>query len=494
VTDGDFTVGVWLEVPADRAGAAGGLVTQYDPGTRTGFNLSTISSAGGYNGPGDELRVSFGIDRGTEPAWFDCGRPDPASNYVSNSLTVFGGALHAATSDPGGVFRYLGDGEWEDLGRPTREGAAGVGPLLVHRGELYAATWNYDWTRVHAQDLSPCHVYRFASPGRWDDCGRPGDARRLFSLASYRGDLLAAGDDATLHAYRGDGRWERVMQFGTFAHPMTVHAGRLVLGMLQPSTVHAFDGARWEDLGNPLGDPDRCDEIHSLVTYRGALHAGTWRLGRVARYDGGGWRQTGRLGDGTEVMALNVYNGKLYGATIPRAEVRRYERDGSWTSVRRLFAPPGWRPVLVRNMRAGDGDRRMREWTRVTSLTQHDGLLFASVGSCTSAAVDAPADIRGTVHAFRAGTVATTAHSLEPGPRHIAAVRRGGALTVYVDGREAASACGQITGPLASDAPLRVGEDESGPSGAPVRGFHAADRALAPREIQAWATSREGLP
>jgi hypothetical protein len=144
-------------------------------------------------------------------------------------------------------------------------------------------------------------------------------------------------------------------------------------------------------------------------------------------------------------------------------------------------------------MRAGDGDRRMREWTRVTSLTQHDGLLFASVGSCTSAAVDAPADIRGTVHAFRAGTVATTAHALEPGRRHIAAVRRGGTLTVYVDGREAASARGRITGPLTGEAPLRVGEDESGPSGAPVSGFQAVDAALGPREIERWVTSREGL-
>ena len=100
-------------------------------------------------------------------------------------------------------------------------------------------------------------------------------------------------------------------------------------------------------------------------------------------------------------MALNVYNGKLYGAAIPRAEVFRYERDRSWTQP-----PP---PLRAARLAAGagaehgtppDGDRRMREWTRVTSLTQHDGLLFASVGSCTSAAVDAPADVRGTVHAF----------------------------------------------------------------------------------------------
>ena len=158
--DGDFTLSLRLEVPADRAGAAGGLAAKFDPVGRTGFNLSAISSAGGYNGPGDELRLSFGIDAGTEPRWFDRGRPSPTSNYVSNSLTVFDGAIHAATSDApeaadrGHVYRHLGDTEWQDLGQVGREGAHGVGPLIVHRDALYAATWNYDWTRVHDEDLA----------------------------------------------------------------------------------------------------------------------------------------------------------------------------------------------------------------------------------------------------------------------------------------------------------------------------------------------------
>ncbi len=491
--DGDFTISLRLCVPADRAGAAGGLACQFDPATRTGFNLSTISSAGGYNGPSDELRISFGIDAGSDPRWFDRGRPSPTSNYVSNSLTVFAGALHAATSDApeeadrGHVYRHQGDADWEDLGQVGREGAHGVGPLVVHRGALYAATWNYDWTRVHEEALRPCRVYRYVSPGRWDDCGQPGGSRRIFSLASYRGELLAMGDDATVHAHRGDGSWEQVARFDTFAHPATVHDGRLVLGMLQPATVHTFDGTAWDDLGNPVGDPVRCDEIHTLVTYRGALHAGTWPLGRVARWDAARrrWQQTGRLGDSSEIMALNVYNGKLYGAAIPRAEVFRYERDASWTSLRRLFDPPGWVPVLVRNMGTEEGFRRHREWTRVTSLTQHDGLVFASVGSCTSAAGDAPADIRGTVHAFGAGVVATTPHTLEPGRHHVAAVRRAGTLTVYIDGREAATARGSVTGSIASAAPLRVGEDETGPSTGEIDRFQTFDRALTERETAA---------
>ncbi len=501
--DRDLTISLWIDVPDDRAGIAGGLASQYDPATRTGFSLSTISSAGGYCGPSDELRISFGIDAGTEPQWFDAGRPSPTSNYVSNSLTVFDGALHAATSDApdaadrGHVFRHLGGTAWQDLGKVATEDASGIGPLVVHRDALYAASWNYDWTRVHEQSLDACHVYRYVAPDRWEDCGQPGHAKRLFSLASYRGDLLAAGDDSTIHAYRGDGRWELVRRFDTFAHPMGVHGGRLILGMLQPATVWSSDGSSWEDLGNPVGAPEVTDEIHSIVTYRDDLWVGTWRLGRVARWDAARrvWRQAGRLGDATEIMDLTVYNGKLYASSIPRAEIFRYERDRDWTSITRLFDPPGWRPVLVANMeRPPDGDRRMREWTRVTSLTEHAGALYASTGSCTSAAVDAPTDVRGTVVGMRAGTVATTTASLAPGHHHIAATRRGARLAVHVDGRLAAEADGSITGSIASGAPLLVGEDATGRYRGGIHDVRFEERALDPDDIAALVAAGPATP
>jgi hypothetical protein len=495
----EFTVSLWLRVPEDRGSVAGGLASQFDPATRTGFNLSAISSAGGYCGPSCELRISFGIDAGSEPRWFDFGRPSPGSNYVSNSLTVFEGRIHAATSDGpdpqdrGHVYRHLGETDWEDLGRVGTEGASGVGPLVVHGDALYAATWNYDWTRVHEQVLEPCHVYRYEGPGRWEDCGQPGSSKRLFSLASWRNELLVVGDDRTVHAYRGERRWEKVAAFETFAHPVGVHAGELILGMLQPASVRAFDGSAWRNLGNPLGDPARCDEIHSIATYRRNLVVGTWPLGRVARWDPaeGTWRQMGRLGDSTEVMALNVYNGKLYASAIPRAEVFRFERDGAWTSLRRFFEPEGWRPVLVANMhRPPHGDRRMREWARVTSLTQHAGLLYASVGSCTSAAIDAPADVRGSVQGMGVGIVATTPRSLEPGWHHVAARSRGNQVTIHIDGREVASAEGQLPRPAVTSAALRIGQDETGPYRDEIAAFRMDPRPLDDREIAELAASR----
>jgi Concanavalin A-like lectin/glucanases superfamily len=189
-------------------------------------------------------------------------------------------------------------------------------------------------------------------------------------------------------------------------------------------------------------------------------------------------------------MALNVYNGKLYAAGIPRAEVFRYERDREWTTLRRFFDRPGWRPVLVANMRrSADGDRRMREWSRVTSLTQHAGLLYASTGSCTSAAVDAPADIRGSVQAMAAGIVATTPRSLEPGWRHVAARSTGSRVSIHVDGREVASASGRLPRSAATNAPLRIGEDETGRYAARIIGFHIDARPLGDREIAELAAA-----
>jgi hypothetical protein len=492
---GDFSVALWVSVPADRAGATGGLASKFDPQRRFGFNLSAVSSAGGYNGPGDEIRVSFGIDAGTEPSWIYRGRPSPTSNF-STSLTVFEGALHAASNDArepsdwAHVFRLVGETEWEDLGQVSREGAHGIGPMVVHRGSLYAATWSYDWTRVHEEDVAPCRVYRYEAPGRWDDCGQPGDSKRFFSIGSYHGDLYVVGDDFTVQVYRGGQAWEQVTKLTTFGHPLTVHQDRLALALWEhPPVVLTFDGATWSDLGNPMDDHQRCKQIHSLVVYHDAIHAGHWPLGRVSRWDPAArrWRQTGRLGDSTEVNALTVFNGKLYAGALPRAEVFRYEADGAWTSLRRFRDDPGWQPVLVRDMeRPPDGDRRMREWGRVTSLTQHDGLLFASVTSCTGAVIDAPTDARGTVHALQAGAVATTPRSLEPGWHHVAGVRRGGTLAIYVDGRQEATSTGSFTGSIANDVELQVGHDQAGAYAHGLHGFVATDRALSEKEIGRW--------
>jgi hypothetical protein len=268
---------------------------------------------------------------------------------------------------------------------------------------------------------------------------------------------------------------------------MSVHAGQLVIGTWEnPPTVLCFDGEAWRDLGNPLLEVRGATQVHSLSTFAGAIHVGSWPLGKVSAYDErtARWLDLGRMGDSTEVNALAAYNGMLYAGALPRAEVFRFDGIGAWTSLRRFHSPPGWEPVSVEDMeRPPDGDLRMREWARVTSLTEHDGQLFGSVTSCTSSVIDAPADVRGSVHAMRTGVVATSTESLRPGRHHVVAIREGDRATIVVDGQVAASAVGPLPRSLRNDAALEVGGGPSGPYAAGIDGFEAFGRALTSAEI-----------
>lgn len=478
---GDVTIALWIRVEEDVCEATGDLLSNFDPTSRSGWTLSTVASGGGYNSRGDQVVVAFGVDAGTEPLWTACGRPNPTSNYVSNSLTSFDGGLYAATTDaldPAGwahVYRHRGGTEWEDLGQLGGGAARGVGPLLAHRGSLYAATWNYDWTTVTQGDRQPCRVYRLED-GAWEDCGQPGDSRRLFSLASFEGDIYVVGDDFGCHVYLGDQRWETVGRFPTYGHPMTVHEGRLLVGLLDPAGVRTYRSGSWADLGNPVADHPST-QIHALHVHLGRLHATTWPEGRIARWDEPlGWLDVGRPGRATEVNALASYHGKLYSGSIPWAEVHRLD-DTDWTLIRRFHEPDRWDPIAVDEVgRSGDGDRRMREWARVTSLTVHDGQLFVSTGSSTSAAVDSQDPALGSVHAMRTG-VSAWSRPLAPGEHRVLAVRRGPTVALWIDGREVRRATDAPDAvPVA--APLRVRRT---PLIGDIRVF---DRALEPAEIQ----------
>ena len=353
---GDFTVAAWVRTEQNIDDLIGDVLSQYDASRRRGFSLTIKSTAGGYSSHGDDRHVYFGIDNGREPTWEDCGRPSPTSNYVSNSLTVFDGQLYAAITDAEKfedwchVFRYAGEQKWDDCGRVGDRRTHGVGPMVVHRGSLYAATWTYDWNRVGIrQPLDDfCCVYRYAGGAKWEDCGQPGQCRRLFGLASFRGGLYVTAEDGRCYVHAGDRNWRECGRFPNYAHPLGIHDGKLYAGVLNPAGVWAFDGERWQPLGNPQGSEDRCDQVHALEVYRGRLHVTTWPEGHVVRLEPDGrWTDCGRLGDALEINALNVYNGQLYGGAIPRAEVFRYNP----AAVRPLsfpMPPPQPKPTPTR--------------------------------------------------------------------------------------------------------------------------------------------------
>ena len=265
---------------------------------------------------------------------------------------------------------------------------------------------------------------------------------------------------------------------------MSVHDGRLYVGY---PTVYAFDGKEWEFSGTPVGlTPKKLHpllQVHSLEVYRGKLYAGMWPEARAVVYSGGqDWKDRGRLGDGTEINAFTVYNGKLYGGSIPRAEVTRYDDGDTWTSLRKFFSPDGWNP--------GPPDSASREqvnkWSRVTSLTVHQGKLFASIGSCTSSVLDAPADVRGKVFSIEAGKCVSTGEDLGSGWKHIAAVRQGNRIKLYIDGKLAvqSSAFNPNDFDLTNDRPLRIGFGELDYFTGKIRDVRIFDRSLIKSEIQ----------
>jgi hypothetical protein len=401
--------------------------------------------------------------------WQDCGRPNPTSNYVGNSLTVFNGKLYAGTVDGQGeenwchVYRYEGEQAWTDCGRVGQGKTTGVVPLIVHDGDLYAATTTYDWTRVQSGDYEPGRVYRYAGGTEWEDCGQPSDDRTLNSLASFNGKLYAGGGPETWGVFvrEGDNKWQPAKIFSKegpqrcFPHAMCRHNGKLFVGF---PGVHAFDGNQWSYVGDPapMGE-NQMLQTHSLEIYQGKLCAGTWPEAKVAVYQGGeSWEDIGRVGeDGTEVNALAVYNGKLYGGSIPRAEVCRFDASQTWTSVKRFYSPEGWQPGIP-----GTASREeVKEWSRVTSLTVYNGRLFASTGSCTSSVLDAPGDVRGKVFGMEAGKVASYDSDMGPGWKHLVAIRDDGQLKLYLDGTLVgeSSKFASAGYDLSTDKPLRIG-------------------------------------
>ena len=200
--------------------------------------------------------------------------------------------------------------------------------------------------------------------------------------------------------------------------------------------VFVFGGKSWDDLGNPFGSLDVCNQIHSLGVYHGELYVGTWPLGKVAVRRNDKWFDVGRLGDATEIVGLTVYNGSLYGGSIPRAEVFRFDGPNKWASMGRLFDPPNFKLVPV-----GSYAKGIQDWTRASSLAVYDGKLFSSTATCYRAQIDPPSaadDIRGKVFCLQTGATVSADRDMGSGWRRIVASREGDALALFVDGKLAA--------------------------------------------------------
>ena len=466
----DFTVSLWLRLDPTLDDSPGDLVTQFDPVARNGFNLTVQHQSGTCTSMANTRNLFFGLDAGTEPRWTDCGRP--GDNQMVYALTVFNGALYAGTWEPGAreaghVYRYAGDTNWLDCGAPDRCNT--VSALAVFNGVLYAGVTSYSGAGSHLKPSPNTHpggrVYRYAGRKRWVDCGRLCDAELVWGMTVFQGRLYATAMDVPpkhattprqgLYRYEGGTNWTWCGNPGGRVAALTVADGQLFASGYNGGAlggVFRYEGStNWTN----WGAAPNVDQTYSFAFHRGAMHTGTWREARVFRYVGPNqWEDTGRLGSELEVMGLTMFNGKLYGGTLPLAQVYRLDNAG-WTLTGRL-------------------DYSDVQYRRAWSMAVYRGRLLC--GTLPS----------GHVHALDAGVAVSHDFELAPDWRHVAAMRSGKRLRLFLDGKCVAQSVNfdPARFDLHPNAPLKIGFGEHDYFHGHMRDVRLYGRALSDGEVK----------
>ena len=161
-------------------------------------------------------------------------------------------------------------------------------------------------------------------------------------------------------------------------------------------------------------------------------------------------------------MGLMVYNGKLYGGTLPLADVQRYDGGTSWTSIGRVDLTPD---VKFR-----------RAWT----AAEYRGRLFW--GTLPS----------GKVQSIEAGRNVTSDATLAPGWRHLAAIRRGQHLELFIDAEQVARSAELEPADydLTTEQSLRMGFGPTDYFHGGLRDIRLHERALSSSEIRGLVRSK----
>ncbi len=470
----DFSLTMWLKCLTPMSNTLGDLISKYDPDRRCGWNLHISGSAPGYDGMSDTRHVHFGIDDGYLSEWEDHGKPSPTNSHIP-CLIVFNGELYCSiadaekTEDKTRVFRFAGGKEWVDCGRVGHDPLQySVVAMCVNRGKLFAMTSMWDWEQARGQTeglprATPSRVYVYEGGTTWRDLGSLGETVRAGHMASYNGDLYVSsnrvGDRKVFkydgHVFKLDG--EKWIDCG---RPKPLDAAGCLVALNDKlycaSVFNIYEylgGQNWKCIGE---QPHGIEQIHSMTILDGKLHIGTWPQGYVLRYAGGkDWEITGRLGlpvgmrECNEVNSLIAYNGKVYAGVIPKAEVYRREKDENWTMLGQLARRPDWQV------------NDYPTWMRVLCLTSFQGRMFACTGSCKGRALDAKADDSlGRIYSIQAGQVVSHEKDIGGQWNHLAAVRHGRELKLYINGQLAATSFPLRAGPafdLTNNSPMRIG-------------------------------------
>ena len=435
----DFSITAWVHTARNLDDVLGDVVSLYSPAARKGFVLGLMNYAGVTSSQSNHRNVTFGIDNARlDETWADCGRPG-TTQFVCG-LAVHEGGLYAGTFEwardaAGGVWRYGGGANWENCGSPDRSNS--VFCLAGFDGGLYAGTGRYlavgSALPESPNETPGGRIFRYQGGREWVACGRlenpsTGAAVNVHSLVVYQGKLYASTINRPglgLYEYAGGTEWKYCGNPGRRVETLAVHNGYIYAASYDGGACRYGPDGRWAELP---ALPDATSQTYGFIVHQGRLHVTTWPTGSVFQLGPDDhWINRGRLGDETEVMGVSVYNGQLYAGTLPLAEVYRHDGGTSWTLTGRLDFTPD---VLYR-----------RAW----SMAVYKGRLYC--GTLPS----------GHVHSISAGQCVTYDHELKPGWRHLAGVRRGNRLELYIDGVLVAESTSERPLDLTVDEPLRIG-------------------------------------
>lgn len=464
----DFSLAMWIHTDAVLSDGLGDLASNFDTKERKGFTLGLACYGGVGNSQPNDRNLFFGVDNQTEPQWEFCGRPGNA--ILIFGFAVYEGKLFAATceageEESGHVYRYGGGQEWIDCGSPDTSNA--VKALAVFDGQLYAGTGRYDTTgsalEASQNTTAGGKVYRYEEDGSWTYCGllenpQTGTASTLGGLGGYKGALYATTlkeDGFGLYRYEGGTDWfycgnpeRRVL------NPSMFNGDLYMVSYDSPGGPFRYNGSKWAYVGATIDPPIHQD--YGFAVYGGQLHVSTWPQAYIYRMDNtsGAWSARGNPKDELETMALMVYNGKLYTGTLPSSRVYRLDDDATWTAVsEQLDTAPG-------------------KYRRTWSMALYQGKLFC--GTLPT----------GNVMSMETGCSLSYDHALSPGWHHIAALRDGKTVRLYVDGVQVVSKTGDALLDVSTDEALSIGKGPGDYFNGSMRDFRLYQKALSPAQIQ----------
>lgn len=482
---GDFSVSAFVWADDATEDVPGDILSQYDPATRRGFHLGVKTSTGVTFNQANFRQLQFGIDNDRISDWRDAGQPGRNSLLAFGLIThkgrLFAGTCEPGEGDSGRLYQYSHGDEWLDLGSPAPSNA--ITATTSFDGELYVGTGKY---RVAGSSLAESpntnlggRVFRYDGTkangtSTWTDCGQLPNAEAVSGMVVFRGSLYAASlyKPAGFFRYEGDQKWSEIaVPDGKRVEALAVYNRHLYASSYDSGHVYRFDGTTWVDLGQ-LGDAAENTQTYSFAVYQGRLYAGTWRSGRVylleehtdARADRPRfvWHDVGRLGEELEVMGMLVHNGRLMAGTLPLAEVYQFDGGQKWRRLAQLDTTPD---VKYR-----------RAWT----MAEYQGQLFCSTLP------------NGRVHACEVGKLVTWDEEFPTGWHHVAAVKSGGKLMLFVDGNLKSSSTDFNVEDfdLSNDQPLRIGSGPNDFFHGRLRDVRLYRRALTSSEVASLAGSR----